>query len=170
MVEGPSQGDQGQMRGIEDTAFICGFDFDNIGPGSGELFKMMTGVNIVHVPYRGGAPAVADLLGGQVQVYFAGMPESIEYIRAGQLRALAVTTAARSDALTDIPTIADFVPGYDASVLYGVAAPKNTNAAIIERPAALPVIVWTVRSPSPVNVAILRRAHPTVTAARGRRR
>jgi tripartite-type tricarboxylate transporter receptor subunit TctC len=98
-----------------------------------ELFKMMTGVNMLHVQYRGGAPALTDLLGGQVQVYFAGMPESIEYIRAGQLHALAVTTAARSDALTDIPTMADFVPGYNASVLYGVAAPKNTSAAIIER-------------------------------------
>jgi tripartite-type tricarboxylate transporter receptor subunit TctC len=77
----------------------------------GELFKMMTGVNILHVPYRGGAPALADLLGRQVQVYFAGMPESIEHIRAGKLRALAVTTAAPLDALPEIPTMADFVPG-----------------------------------------------------------
>jgi tripartite-type tricarboxylate transporter receptor subunit TctC len=100
---------------------------------SGELFKMMTGVNMLHVPYRGGAPALADLLGGQVQVYFAGMPESIEYIRAGKLRALAVTTAVRSDALRDIPTMADFVPGYEVSLWFGIGAPRNTPVEITDK-------------------------------------
>jgi tripartite-type tricarboxylate transporter receptor subunit TctC len=100
---------------------------------SGERFKMMTGVNMLHVPYRGGAPALADLLGGQVQVYFAGMPESIEYIRAGKLRALAVTTAVRSDALRDIPTMADFVPGYEVSIWFGIGAPRNTPVEITDK-------------------------------------
>jgi tripartite-type tricarboxylate transporter receptor subunit TctC len=100
---------------------------------AGELFKMMTGVNMVHVPYRGGAPALTDLLGGQVQVMFAVMSSSIEYIRDDKLRALAVTTATRSEALPDIPTIGDFVPGYEASTWLGVGAPKNTPAAIVER-------------------------------------
>ena len=85
---------------------------------SGELFKMMAGVDMVHVPYRGAAPALTDLLGGQVQVMFDAMPASIEYIRAGKLRALAVTTATRSEALPDIPTVGDFVPGYEASAWY----------------------------------------------------
>jgi tripartite-type tricarboxylate transporter receptor subunit TctC len=87
---------------------------------AGELFKMMTGVNMVHVPYRGGAPALTDLLGGQVQVYFGPMSGSIEYIKTGKLGALAVTTAMRSEALPDIPTVAEFVPGYEASTWYGV--------------------------------------------------
>ena len=82
---------------------------------SGELFKMMTGVDMVHVPYRGAAPALTDLLGGQVQVCFGTLLASIEYIRAGKLRALAVTTATRSEVLPDIPTVGDFVPGYEAS-------------------------------------------------------
>jgi tripartite-type tricarboxylate transporter receptor subunit TctC len=99
----------------------------------GELFKMMTGVNMLHVPYRGGGPALTDLLGGQVQVMFATMPSAIEYIRAGKLRALGVTTAARSAALPDIPTVGDFVPGYEASSVFGVGVPKNTPAEIIER-------------------------------------
>jgi tripartite-type tricarboxylate transporter receptor subunit TctC len=98
---------------------------------AGELFKMMTGVNMVPVQYRGGAPAVADLLGGHVQVMFNVMPESIEYIRAGKLRALAVTSASRSDALPDLPILADFVPGFEASYWAGVGAPKNTPAEII---------------------------------------
>jgi tripartite-type tricarboxylate transporter receptor subunit TctC len=105
----------------------------NVTHVAGELFKMMTGVNMLHVPYRGGAPAIADLLGGQVQVYFAGTAESIEYIRAGKLRALAVTTAARSDALRDIPTMAEFVPGYEASVWFGVGVPKQTPTDIVEK-------------------------------------
>jgi len=100
---------------------------------AGELFKMMTGVNMVHVPYRGGAPALTDLLGGQVQVMFASMASSIEYIRDAKLRALAVTPATRSEALPDIPTVADFVPGYDASDWFGLGAPKNTPAEIIEK-------------------------------------
>jgi tripartite-type tricarboxylate transporter receptor subunit TctC len=99
----------------------------------GELFKMMTGVNLVHVPYRGGAPALTDLLGGQVEVMFTAMASSIEYIRAGKLRALAVTTATRSAALPDVPTVSDFVPGYEASSIYGLGAPKNTPADIVER-------------------------------------
>jgi tripartite-type tricarboxylate transporter receptor subunit TctC len=94
---------------------------------------MMTGVNIVHVPYRGLAPALTNLLGGQVQVTFASMASSIEYIRAGKLRALAVTTATRSEALPDIPTVAEFVPGYEASTWSGVGAPKATPAEIVEK-------------------------------------
>jgi tripartite-type tricarboxylate transporter receptor subunit TctC len=100
---------------------------------AGELFKMMTGVNIVPVQYRGSAPAIADLLGGQVQVMFPVMAESIEYIRAGTIRALAVTSASRSEALPDLPTLADFVPGYEASVFGGVGAPRNTPAEIIDK-------------------------------------
>ncbi len=100
---------------------------------AGELFKMMTGVDLRHVPYRGSAPALIDLLGGQVQVMFDLMSTSIEYIRAGKLRALAVTTAMRSEALPDIPTISEFVQGYEASTWNGVAAPKNTSLEIIDR-------------------------------------
>jgi tripartite-type tricarboxylate transporter receptor subunit TctC len=97
----------------------------------GEQFKMMTGVNLVHVPYRGGAPALTDLIGGHIQVAFIDMAASIEYIRAGKLRALAVTTASRSEALPDIPTIGDFVPGFEASQWVGLHAPKNTPSEII---------------------------------------
>jgi tripartite-type tricarboxylate transporter receptor subunit TctC len=100
---------------------------------SGELFKMMTGVNMVHVPYRGGGPAVTDLLGGQVQVMFAAMTVSIEHIRAGKLRPLAVTTSTRSSALPDIPTVAEFVPGYEASFWIGIGAPKNTPVEIVDK-------------------------------------
>ena len=100
---------------------------------SGELFKMMAGVNMVLVPYRGGAPALTDLLGGQVQVLFDPIPPSIEHIRTGKLRALAVTTATRSEALPDTPTVGEFVPGYEASSWYGVCAPKNTSTEIIDR-------------------------------------
>ena len=106
------------------------------GAGShvtGELFKMMAGVDMVHVPYRGAGPALTDLIAGQVQVYFATTVASIEYIRAGRLRALAVTTATRSDALPGIPTVDEFVPGYEASSWYGVGAPKATPAEIIEK-------------------------------------
>src|SRR5262249_45830868 len=98
---------------------------------SGELFKMMAGVDMVHLPYRGQGPALTDLLGGQVQVYFAPTVGSIEYIRTGKLRALAVTAATRSDALPDIPTVAEFVPGYEASIWFGVGAPKATPAEVI---------------------------------------
>ena len=100
---------------------------------SGELFKMMTGVHMVHVPYRGAAPALTDLLGGQVQVMFLSPVGSIEYIRAGTLRALAVTTAKRSEALPEIPTVSEFVPGYETSQWYGVGAPKNTPTEIVDR-------------------------------------
>jgi tripartite-type tricarboxylate transporter receptor subunit TctC len=100
---------------------------------SGELFKMMAGVNMVHVPYRGEAPALTDLLGGQVQVMFATIPASIEYIKAGKLRSLAVTTATRLDALPIVPTVGDFLPGYEASAWQGVGAPKNTPAEIIAK-------------------------------------
>jgi len=97
----------------------------------GEHFKMMTGVNLVHVPYRGGAPALTDLIGGQIQVAFIDMAASIEYIRARKLRALAVTTAMRSEALPDIPTVGDLVPGFEASQWVGLSAPKNTPSEII---------------------------------------
>jgi tripartite-type tricarboxylate transporter receptor subunit TctC len=100
---------------------------------SGELFKMMTGVDMIHVPYRGGAAAITDLLGGQVQVMFDNVPSSIEHIRAGRLRALAVTTAMRSQVLPEIPTLNDFVPGYEASLLFGVGVPKNTPAEIVDK-------------------------------------
>jgi tripartite-type tricarboxylate transporter receptor subunit TctC len=100
---------------------------------AGELFKMMAGINMVHVPYRGAAPAVTDLLGGQVQVMFATMLSSIGYIRSGKLRALAVTTATRSAILPDVPTVADFVSNYEASSVFGIGAPKNTPAEIVEK-------------------------------------
>jgi tripartite-type tricarboxylate transporter receptor subunit TctC len=100
---------------------------------SGELFKMMTGVNMVHVPYRGEAAALADLLGGPVQVMFATMPASIEYIKAGKLRSLAVTAATRSEALPNVPTVGDFLPGYEVSGWQGIGAPKNTPAEIIAK-------------------------------------
>jgi tripartite-type tricarboxylate transporter receptor subunit TctC len=98
-----------------------------------ELFRMMTGVEMTHVPYRGGAPAMTDLMGGQVQVVFNPVPESMEFIRAGKLRPLAVTTATRSDVLPDVPPLGDFVPGYEASAVQGIGAPKNTPAEIIEK-------------------------------------
>jgi tripartite-type tricarboxylate transporter receptor subunit TctC len=99
----------------------------------GELFKLMTGVNLVHVPYRGAAPAITDLLAGQVQIMFVATAASIEYIRAGRLRALAVTTATRSDALPDIPTVNEFVPGYEASGWYGIGSPKSTPTEAIDK-------------------------------------
>ena len=100
---------------------------------SGELFKMMTGINMVHVPYRGGAPALTDLMGGQVQVMFDNLPTSAEHIKAGKLRGLAVTSTDRSAVLPDLPTVADFLPGYEASAWYGLAAPKNTPGDIIDK-------------------------------------
>jgi tripartite-type tricarboxylate transporter receptor subunit TctC len=99
----------------------------------GELFKFMTAVNMQHVPYRGGAPALTDLLGGQVQVYFGPIPETIEHIRAGKLRPLAVTTAMRLDSLPNIPTLGEFVPGYEASGWHGVGVPTNTPREIVEK-------------------------------------
>jgi len=100
---------------------------------SGELFRMMAEADMVHVPYRGGAPALTDLIGGQVHVYFSAAASAVEYIRAGTLRALAVTTATRSQALPDIPTVGDFLPGYEASDWYGIGVPKDTPAEIVGR-------------------------------------
>jgi tripartite-type tricarboxylate transporter receptor subunit TctC len=100
---------------------------------SGELFKLMTGVEMLHVPYRGGALALRDLVGGQIQVMFDTMPECIELIRAGTVRALAVTTATRAPVLPDLPTIGDFLPGYESSAWYGFGAPRNIPAEIVER-------------------------------------
>jgi tripartite-type tricarboxylate transporter receptor subunit TctC len=99
---------------------------------AGELFKMMTGVNLLQVPYRGTAAAMTDLISGEMQVMFDTMPASIEHIRTGRIRALAVTTATRAVALPDIPPVGEFVPGYEASTWYGVGAPKNTPAGIVE--------------------------------------
>jgi tripartite-type tricarboxylate transporter receptor subunit TctC len=100
---------------------------------AGEMFKMLTGINMVHVPYRSAGPALTDLIGGQVQVYFDALPSSIEYVRSGKLRGLGVTAASRSAALPDIPTVSEFVPGYEANGVYGVGAPRNTPAEIVDR-------------------------------------
>jgi tripartite-type tricarboxylate transporter receptor subunit TctC len=100
---------------------------------AGELFKMMTGIQMLHVPYKGAAPAVTDLLGGQIQVLFADLATSLGYIKAGKLRALAVTTAKRSDVLPDVPVMSDFVPGYNAVLWQGMGAPKGTPADVIEK-------------------------------------
>jgi tripartite-type tricarboxylate transporter receptor subunit TctC len=100
---------------------------------AGELFKMMTGVEMLHVPYRGAAPALTDLLAGQVQVQFASMTAAIQYVKAGNLRAQAVTSAIRSDLLPDIPAVREILPGYEASTWYGIVAPKRTPAEIVER-------------------------------------
>ena len=112
-------------------------NFASGGTGSpthltGELFKMMTGIKMVHLPYRGAGPALVDLLGGQVEVMFATLPSSIGHIRAGKLRALAVTPAARSEAIPDVPSIGEFVPGYDAGDWYGIGAPRETPTAIVD--------------------------------------
>jgi tripartite-type tricarboxylate transporter receptor subunit TctC len=113
-------------------------NYASAGTGSqqhvaGELFKMMAGVDMVHVPYRGGGPALADLMGGQVQLFFGTTASTIQLIRGGKVRALAVTTATRSPALPDVPTVAEFVPGYEASSWYGIGAPKGTPAEIVDR-------------------------------------
>jgi len=99
---------------------------------SGELFKMLTGINMVHVPYRGGAPALTDMLSGQVQVMFDNIPTCAEHVKSGKLRGLAVTSTTRSEVLPDLPTVADFLPGYEASAWYGLAAPKGTPRDIVE--------------------------------------
>ena len=99
----------------------------------GEFFKMMAGVDFIHVPYRGAGPALADLLGGQVLISFAGVAGSIEHVRSGKLRALAVTTAARSPALPDVPTVSEFVPGFEAGDWLGLGAPKKTPSAIVDK-------------------------------------
>ena len=100
---------------------------------AGELFNMMTGVNLVHVPYRGNGPALAALLGGEVEVLLPTPPSSIEYIRTGKLRGLATTGAVRSEALPDLPTVGEFVPGYETTAWYGVGAPKGTPVEVIDR-------------------------------------
>jgi len=100
---------------------------------NGELFKVMTGTNMVHVPYRSAAAVMTDLLSGQVQLYFGTTASSLEYVRTGKLRALAVTIERRLDALPDIPTVGDFVPGYEASNWYGIGAPRNTPVEVIEK-------------------------------------
>jgi len=100
---------------------------------SGELFKMLTGINMVHVPYRGGAPALTDLIAGQVQVMFDNLPTCAEHVKSGKLRGLAVTSTTRSEVLPDLPTVADFLPGYEASAWYGIGAPKGTPAEIVDR-------------------------------------
>jgi tripartite-type tricarboxylate transporter receptor subunit TctC len=112
-------------------------NYGSAGPGTPqnitcELFKMMTGVNLVHVPYRGGGPATTDLVGGHLQVIFCPVSEAIEHIKSGKLRALAVTTATRLDVLPDVPTVGDFVPGYEASGFAGIGAPRSTPAEIID--------------------------------------
>jgi len=115
---------------------VINFASTGIGSGThvvGELFKMMTGVDLVHVPYRGEAPALTDLIGGQVQVFFSTLPGSIEFIRAGKLRPLAVTTAKRQGVLPDIPPLSDFLTGYEASGWSGLGAPKATPAEIVEK-------------------------------------
>jgi len=107
-----------------------------IGSGghlAGELFKMMAGVDLVHVPYRGNGPALTALLGGEMEVLFPTLPSSIEYIRAGKLRGLAITSAMRSEAVPDLPAVAEFVPGYEMSAWYGIAAPKGTPAEVIDK-------------------------------------
>lgn len=100
---------------------------------SGELFKMMAGVDMTHVPFRGTAPALTGLLGGQVQVMFASMPASLQYVRADKLRALGVTIPKRSEVLPDVPSVSEFLPGFDAEVYYGIGAPKDTPADVVER-------------------------------------
>ena len=99
---------------------------------AGELFKMMAGVDMLHVPYRGSAPALADLIGGHVHSYIDGVPSSIDHIKAGTLRALAVTTVTRSEALPDVPAMGEFLPDYEASLWFGVGAPKNTPAEVVD--------------------------------------
>jgi tripartite-type tricarboxylate transporter receptor subunit TctC len=113
-------------------------NFGSSGVGStlhvaGELFKMMTGVDIVHVPYRGGAPAMIDLIGGREQLMFDNVPTSVEFIKAGKIRPLAVTSTARAEVLPDLPTVADYVPGYEASAWYGIGAPKGTPTQIVDK-------------------------------------
>jgi tripartite-type tricarboxylate transporter receptor subunit TctC len=100
---------------------------------AGELFKMMTGAPMTHVPYRGGAPAVTDLIGGQVQVYFGALASSLQLIRSGKLRAIAVTSAKRLEILPDVPAVAEFVPDYEASGLFGIGAPRGTPSEIVAR-------------------------------------
>jgi len=112
---------------------LASFGIGSISHVAGELFKRTAGVDMVHVPYRGSAPMITDLLGGQVQAAFDNLPASIEHIRSGKLRALAVTSSSRSEALPQIPTLGEFVPGYEASAFVGLCAPKSTPTEIITR-------------------------------------
>src|SRR5260221_633807 len=115
------------------VGFAAGGANDILARLFGELFKMMTGITMAHVPYRGSAPMLTDLMGGQVQVTFDNLPASIEFIRASKLRPLAVTTVTRAEVLPDVPTIADTVPGYEASAWFGIGAPRGTPADVIDK-------------------------------------
>src|SRR4051794_17626106 len=123
---------------------------------SGELFKMLTGINMVHFPYRGGAPAMTDLLAGQVQVMFDNIPTCAEHVKSGKLRGLAVTSTTRSDVLPDLPVVADFLPGYEASAWYGISAPKNTPPEIVDK------LNTTINESWPIP----RRKHDSPNSAR----
>jgi len=112
---------------------MASYGSGSISHVAGELFKAATGTEMLHVPYRGSAPMLTDLLGGQVQAAFDNLPASVEHIRAGKLRALAVTTATRSATLPEIPSLSELLPGYDASAFFGIGAPRNTPAEIVER-------------------------------------
>jgi tripartite-type tricarboxylate transporter receptor subunit TctC len=112
---------------------LASFGIGSISHVAGELFKTATGTDMLHVPYRGSAPMLTDLLGGQVHAAFDNLPASLEYIRTGRLRALAVTTANRADVLPNIPVLSEFVPGFEVSALFGVAAPKNTPVEIVDK-------------------------------------
>jgi tripartite-type tricarboxylate transporter receptor subunit TctC len=103
------------------------------GHMASELFQLLTGLDLLHVPYRGGAPALGDLLAGHVQVKFDNLPTSLEYIRAGKLRPLAVSTATRSDTLPDLPMVSEFVPGYEVSSWFGIGAPRNTPTQVVDK-------------------------------------
>jgi tripartite-type tricarboxylate transporter receptor subunit TctC len=116
--------------GVRSSLHMAGELF-KLMAGAGELFKLMAGVDLVHVPYRGSPPALNDLLSGQLQLMFSPLPPSIEYVRIGRLRALAVTTSTRSQTLPDVPVIADFVPDYEASAWYGIGAPGKTRSDTI---------------------------------------
>lgn len=139
MVVNPSNPDKTVAEFIADAKANPGkINFASVGSGSpsrvtAELLKMMAGIDMVHVPYRGGAQVVTDLIGGRVQVFFGALSGSIDYIRSGRLRALGVTSAARSPALPDVPTIGEFVPGYEVSAFFGLVAPKNTPAEIVDK-------------------------------------
>jgi tripartite-type tricarboxylate transporter receptor subunit TctC len=112
---------------------LASFGSGTISHVAGELFKITTGVQMVHVPYRGSAPMITDLLGGQVQAAFDALPASIEYIKTGKLRVLAITAAERSSALPDVPTLSDFLPGFEATSSFAIGAPKSTPREIVDK-------------------------------------
>jgi tripartite-type tricarboxylate transporter receptor subunit TctC len=152
--------------------------FASAGNGSvahvtGELFKMMTGVNMLHVPYRGAPPALTDLIAGQVHVMFDNMPSSIEHIRAGRLRPLAVTATTRLEALPDVPPLADFVPGFETSAWAGIGAPKDTPAEIIEklnREINGGLVDPKIKAPLPTLVARCLPSRPPSTESASRKK